>query len=141
MVYSTDFSTSARRHLRSACELYQVTAAGAQPGCFAVAGYLFGLSGELAVKEIMRNSGMKPLPPDQRRDDPFFAHFESLKSRLSDHIFGRRAGELRSIAEDGRLFQHWDTDMRYAPTAEIQKARVDDWLNSAQTLVAQMDAN
>lgn len=140
MAYSTDFSTSARRHLRAACELYEAATAGAQPGCRAVAGYLFGLSGELAVKEIMRDSGMTPMAESQRRDDPFYAHFESLKTSLRDMIHGRRSGELRVISEDASLFQHWNTDMRYAPTAEILDARIDAWRRSAHDLVARMDA-
>jgi hypothetical protein len=70
VVYRRDFPTAARRHLRAAQTLYENEAAGAQPGCRAVAAYLFGLAGELAVKQMMRVSGMRELPSDQRRDDP-----------------------------------------------------------------------
>lgn len=138
MAYKTDFATSARRHLRAACELNGVTSAGAEPGCRAVAGYLFGLSGELAVKQMMRNSGMRPKAPEQRRDDPFYAHFEHLKSCLIDTIEGRLAGELRSIAEDASLFQFWSTDMRYAPTTDILDKWVEAWQKSARSLVDKM---
>jgi len=82
MAYKQAFLNSAKRHLRAAHELRGLTSGGSQPGCKAVAGYLFGLSGELAVKAMMRDSGMTPLSPDRRRDDPFFAHFPELKSRL-----------------------------------------------------------
>ena len=99
MAYRTDLANSARRHLKAAEALNGLAAPGAQPGCQAVAGYLFGLSGELAVKAMMQDSGMSPLTPEQRRDDPFYAHFPDLKSRLLDHAKGRRSGELRAIAE------------------------------------------
>src|ERR1017187_10385274 len=116
MAYSQDFRKSALRHLKAAQVLHGRVGSGDQPGCQAVAGYLFGLAGELAVKEIMRNSGIKPAA--NRRDDPFFAHFPALKTMLST-AEGLRSGELRKVSEDTSLFQHWDTDMRYAPTKDI----------------------
>jgi hypothetical protein len=138
MAYGQDLSNSARRHLRAANELHGVTSAGTQPGCKAIAGYLYGLSGELAVKAIMRDSGMAPLAPAERREDPYYAHFPELKSRLLDTAQGRRSGELRAIAES-TAFQHWDTDMRYAATAEIRDAWIEAWKASALELVNRMD--
>lgn len=140
MTYRQDFASSARRHLKCASLLFSSEVAGAQPGCKAVAGYLFGVSGELAVKQIMRASGMKPLPPEDRRDDPYFAHFPALKTLLRDSAMGRRSGELRRLAEDHGLFQNWDTDMRYAPTSDIQAGWVAEWKRRAELLVADMDA-
>lgn len=139
MAYRQDLSNSAKRHLRAADELYGLTSGGSQPGCKAVAGYLFGLSGELAVKAIMRDSGMPRLAEDHRRDDPYYAHFPELKSRLRDTAKGRRSGEIRKIAETAALFQNWDTDMRYAPTADIDDAWVESWKISAHDLVNRMD--
>ena len=140
MAYRQDLSNSAKRHLRAADELCGLTSGGSQPGCQAVAGYLFGLSGELAVKAMMRDSGMMPLTADRRRDDPFYAHFPELKSRLLDTLAGRRSGELRKIAEAAALFNNWDTDMRYAPTADIASAWVESWKTSAHDLVTRMDS-
>ncbi|MGH7057908.1 MAG: hypothetical protein ACREFZ_08500 [Acetobacteraceae bacterium] len=105
-----------------------------------MAGYLSGLSGELAVKAIMHDSGMLPLAADRRGDDPFYAHFPELKSRLLDTVRGRRSGELRKIAEAPALFQNWDIRMRYAPTADIKDAWVDSWETSARDLVIRMDS-
>jgi hypothetical protein len=139
MAYGQDFSTSAKRHLRAADELHRLASSGSQPACRAVAGYLFGLSGELAVKAMMRESGMMPLAADRRRDDPFYAHFPTLKSRLLDNAKGRRSGELRKIAETSELFQNWHTDMRYAPTGHIEDAWVESWKISAHDLVDRMD--
>jgi hypothetical protein len=139
MAYRKNLSTAAKRHLRAANELQIMTTAGAQPGCKAVAGYLFGLAGELAVKVMMRDSGMTPLSEALRRDDPFYAHFPELKSRLRDTAKGRRAGELRIIAETAALFQYWDTDMRYAPTDDIKDVWIDAWKTNAHDLVNQME--
>lgn len=134
MAYGQDLLGSARRHLRAATELHQLTTAGAQPGCRTVAGYLYGLAGELAVKAMMRNSGMAPLPPNERRDDPYYAHFPELKTLLRDTAHGRRSGELHAIANSND-FQNWSTDMRYAPTVEVRPEWVEAWQASAHRLV------
>jgi hypothetical protein len=135
MAYSQDMRNAARRHLKAAQVLYERDGPGEQPGCKAVAGYLFGLAGELAVKEIMRDSGV--LRPAERHDDPFFAHFPGLKTMLST-AQGRRAGELRAFSEDPRLFQNWDISMRYAPSSEINAKWVETWKTSAERLVERM---
>jgi|ERR1039458_2609022 hypothetical protein len=137
MAYSQDFRKSALRHLKAAQVLHGRAGPGDQPGCRAVAGYLFGLAGELAVKELMRDSGIGP--ETNRRDDPFFAHFPDLKRMLST-AYGRRSEELRRVSEDSRLFQNWDTDMRYAPTKDIDVRWVDAWKASAERLIDRMGA-
>lgn len=139
MAYGQDLQGSARRHLRAATELHQVASAGAQPGCRAVAGYLFGLAGELAVKALMRNSGMAPLPPKERREDPYYAHFPELTTQLRNTAQGRRSGELLAIANSNH-FQNWNTDMRYASTTEVQPGWVEAWRASALTLVETMES-
>lgn len=140
MAYSQNLMVSARRHLHSASLLFGSESAGSQPGAKAVAGYLFGLSGELALKEIMRMSGMRPLQPADRRNDPFYAHFPELKTLLRDSAKGRRSGELRRLAENSNLFQNWDTEMRYAPTSEIQESWIRTWKQSAEELIKLMDS-
>ena len=139
MAYTQNMRLAAHRHLKSGQVLHAETRPGLRPGCLAVAGYLFGLAGELAVKEIMRNSGIQPLPSGERRDDPFYAHFPVLKSMLSTAT-GRRSQELRKLSENPALFQNWDTDMRYAPTTEINEAQVNAWKVSAEKLIDQMEA-
>jgi hypothetical protein len=141
VVYRRDLAASARRHLRAGQVLYSAQLAGDQPGCRAIAGYLFGLSAELAIKQMMRLSGMKELPTAERRRDPFFAHFPELKTQLAKTLHGRRAGELRRLAEDPRLFQHWDTDMRYAPADDIQSEWIALWKASAENLIQVMSLN
>ncbi len=137
MAYTQDVRTAARRHFRAAQVLYGQAGPGDQPGCRAVAGYLFGIAGELAVKQLMRASGMMPSPGGDHRDDPFFAHFPALKTLLAT-AQGRRAGELRRLSEDPRLFQNWDTTMRYAPTKDISANWVEAWKASAEELIDRM---
>ena len=137
MAFTQNLKNAARRHFRAAQVLYEQAGSGDQPGCAAVAGYLFGIAGELAVKEVMRNSGMTPLAEAHRRDDPFFAHFPRLKTLLAAAA-GRRAGELRRLSEDPRLFQNWDVAMRYAPTNDVNRAWVEAWKDSAENLIQRM---
>ncbi|MEW5966545.1 MAG: hypothetical protein AB1720_06040 [Pseudomonadota bacterium] len=119
--------------------LYALHTGGAQPGAKAVAGYLYGLTGELAVKQIMLLSGMRPLANDQRRNDPYYKHFPELKTFLLDTAFGRRAGELLQMARNPQIFKEWNTDMRYAPTHEVPADRVDGWQQDARKLILQME--
>ena len=137
MAYKQDLRDAARRHLQTAQVLYEQDEPGLKPRCKAVAGYLFGLAGELAVKEMMRDSGMQPAT--EIRDDPYYAHFPSLKNMLA-LASGRRAGELHKVAQNPQLFQNWDIRMRYAPTSDIQPAWVEAWKKSAEELVDRMAA-
>ena len=138
MAYSQDMRKAAHRHLRAAQILHAQVGAGDQPGCKAVAGYLFGLAGELAVKKLMRDSGIAPLPPAERRNDPFFAHFPELKTMLST-AKGRRSEELRRFSEDSGLFRNWDVAMRYAPAKDINANWVERWKVSAERLIERME--
>jgi hypothetical protein len=133
--YSQQFSKSATRHLNAAVSLHHE----GQGGSPDVAGYLFGVAAECAVKQIMRESGMTPLPPNQRRDDPFYAHFPELKTLLRNTVQGRRAGELRAWCEDGVFMRDWDTDMRYAPSKDITKRDVERWREDATRAIAAMN--
>ena len=139
MAYSHSYQISARRHLKAADALHALNTAGAQPGAKAVAGYLYGLAGELAVKRMMTLSGMRPLTADQRRYDPFYKHFPELKSFLLTAAAGRRFGELLKVAQSARIFQEWSTDMRYAPTQEVPAHRLNGWQDDAKQLICQME--
>lgn len=140
MAYSRDFRDSARRHLLAADRLEDPEALPAhrRPE---VAGYLYGIAAECALKEMMRRSGLWPLSSDQRRDDPFYAHFPVLKTLLRDSVRGRRGGELRALAEDQSLMQEWDTTMRYAPAKDIRSDWVARWKRDAHRLTRAMEAS
>jgi hypothetical protein len=139
MAYGRDLVGSARRHLAAAVLLHVQDRPSHSSGDKAVAGYLFGLAGELALKEMMRDSGMRELAVSQRREDPFYAHFPDIKALLRDHAAGRRHGELLKYANNTSLFQHWDTDMRYAPTRDVSDAWTQRWKSQAENLVSNMD--
>ncbi|MCC7385696.1 MAG: hypothetical protein IT384_27855 [Deltaproteobacteria bacterium] len=138
MAYSIDLAKSARRHLAAAERLDDSTAPP-QHRRRDVAGYLYGVAAECALKEIMRQSGIYSTAGGARRDDPHYAHFPVLKTMLRDHIRGRRAGDLRKFADNDALMQDWNTDMRYAPAADIKSAWVDRWRDDARRLVAAME--
>ena len=130
--FQTDLRKAAHRHLEAAEMLFGTNRKD-------VAGYLFGLAAECALKHIMMLSGMRPLPEDQRRSDPFFAHFEGLKTLLRDSARGRRAGELRRYAESSSFMHRWDISMRYSHGRDVQAAWVQQWRSHAKDIVTAMD--
>lgn len=135
--YSIDLAKSARRHFTAALHLNEER----QATDGTIAGYLFGIAAECAMKEIMRNSGMRPLPTEQRREDPFYAHFPQLKTMLCNSAHGRRAGELRKWSSDGNFMRDWDTDMRYAPGRDIERMDALRWRKGAELVLAAMNAS
>lgn len=139
MAYSVNFQISARRHFLAAESLYSLSSPGAQPPARAVAGYLYGVAGELAVKRMMITSGMRPLESRPRRDDPFYMHFPELKTALRDNASGRRAADLLTLAQSDHTFREWSTNMRYAPTSEVTARLVDGWKDDAKKLIDQME--
>jgi hypothetical protein len=138
MAYTRNLAKSARRHLAAANSLYDDTKPQTAQGNKAVAGYLFGLAGELALKQIMLKMGMKEPQESEKRGHPMYAHFPELKTRLRDIISGRRSAELRKYTES-QWFREWDVEMRYAPTTEIHEGWTTLWKSQAEELVAEMD--
>src|SRR5690349_8669071 len=106
MGYAVDMPTSARRHFEAAQKLSGVRVD--------VAGYLYGIAVECAIKAMMLDAGLRPLPPAQRRDDPFFAHFPQLPTMLRDRLAGRVSAPLKHFLDDRRFMANWSTDMRYS---------------------------
>lgn len=142
-LYSIDLASAARRHLRAGQLLDIAAEPGVQPGCKAIAGYLFGLAGELALKQLMRELlNLRPKSGERGRGDPFFAHFPELRSMLLDMeaSHGRRAAELRAILADQKFFQDWNIKMRYAPATDVKSQWVSAWRTTAEELVSRMDA-
>lgn len=139
MEYSQDLADLARRHCSAAICLHTDNEPGTRSGNRAVAGYLFGLAGELALKKMMSDSGMRPLDNAQKRDDPFYAHFPLLKTLLLNRAKGRLQGALVRYAKDAKLFHDWDTNMRYAPTRDIRDLWTNEWRSHAEALVNDMN--
>ncbi len=131
--YAKDMRSTAYRHLEAAEHLYTSSRR------HDVAGYLFGIAAECALKRIMSDSGMRPLSKDQRRDDPFYAHFEELKTLLRDSVSGRRQSELRAFAMNDGFMQHWDVSMRYSDGKGIDPKWIARWSKDARAVVDRMD--
>lgn len=131
--YGRDMRASAYRHLLAAEQLLS----GPRKD---VAGYLLGWAAECALKHMMQRAGIGELPSAQRQSDPYYAHFEALKTLLDDSLKGRRNEHLRKICQQTSLMQHWSTSMRYSDGKGIDGRWVDRWHGDAKQLVAMMDA-
>jgi hypothetical protein len=127
MAYTTDFKDAARRHQQAASCLHDC-----EPHCRRrdVAGYLYGIAAECALKEIMRVS---------RWTEPDHLHFPDLKQRIRDGAQGRYASVLRKFADDDGFMNSWDIAMRYAPRRDIDDRLVVRWRNHAQEAIAAME--
>ena len=130
--YPQDMRRAAYRHLEAGEILHGTSRSD-------VAGYLFGIAAECALKFMMAGSGMRPLPEAQRREDPFYAHFEELKTMLRDHASGRLATELRRYALKGSFMQRWDISMRYSHARDIQQGWINGWRADAKDVIGAMD--
>jgi hypothetical protein len=102
-----------------------------------VAGYLFGIAAECAVKQIMLSIHMRPAASKQ--GDPFYAHFEELKTLLRDRLQGRKSSRLIQLVNDQRYMQYWDVTMRYAHSNEIRDEWVERWCEDAKKAIAIME--
>lgn len=131
--FQQDLKKAAYQHLEAGEKLFGTNRSD-------VAGYLFGLAAECALKHLMTLSGMRPLPENQKRDDPYFAHFETLKTLLRNTASGRRAGELRRYAEAPSFMQQWDTSMRYSNGRDIRPDWVSRWRSDARDVINAMDS-
>ena len=128
MKYSLNLPNAARRHF-SAAELLVTTDRKD------VAGYLYGIAAECAVKAMMLQAGIKELSAAKRRDDPFYMHYPQLKSALLDNLKGRASTPLLQIVGNKAFLDDWSTDMRYAPAKEVKANRVARWRQHATQAV------
>ena len=132
MAFSIDMSAAARRHLQAADEL----AKGDRKD---VAGYLYGIAGECAIKAMMRYAGLR-FPRDlSRRDHPYFAHFPELRTMLRDMLRGRRGTLLMTYIQNDAFMNNWSTRMRYSHGRDIRPQWIAAWAEQARQAVAAMD--
>ena len=129
MSYTIELEKSAERHYLAGEHL------GSCPRHKAIAGYLYGIAAECAIKHMMQQSNIRPLP--DRRQDPFYAHFPELKGLLSNLIQGRGAAQFQRFLCDD-FMQEWDVKMRYAPDKDIDQRKVDKWRNHANNALNAM---
>jgi len=133
--YARDMGAAARRHLEAGEYLLE-----RNPPRGDVAGYLFGLAAECALKQMMLAANMRRLPDADRKNDPFFAHFQELKTLLLDRASGRLASRLNGYASDSRFMQYWDIRMRYSDGKGIKVEWIKRWHGSARDVVGAMDS-
>lgn len=124
--YQTNYTKAARRHWDAAEEL--------PSKCRSVAGYLYGVAGECAVKSIMKRVGIEEMP-DDKRSDPYYAHYPYLANRLRERINGRGAAELNQFAVPN-YFNNWNTDMRYSDGSLISAEVLSVWRENAERALA-----
>lgn len=117
---------SARRHLLAAEELN----AGTRHD---VAGYLYGIAAECAIKAMMLDAGMHQISEHSR--DPFFAHFPDLKTVLRDRLQGRSSRPLMRYIMDDAFMNNWSTRMRYSHGREVRIEWVKEWAQQAKQAV------
>jgi hypothetical protein len=124
MGFDHNVTAAARRHLSAAQTLDHSPHRG-------VAGYLYGIAAECAVKAMMM---AVPL----RIDDAFFAHFPNLRTLLRDHCQGRNSQTLARFIRDDAFMNHWDIKMRYADARQIEDRWVSIWAEQASHAVNAM---
>jgi len=127
MPLNVDMPASARRNLEAA-EALPLTG-------FQVAGYLYGLAAECAVKAMLEELGIRPLSPTERRVDPYFLHFPKLVTALTDMASGRRSGALSRILTQRGFMAGWSTEIRYAAAGQISNDAVGRWREQAKQAV------
>jgi hypothetical protein len=121
MAFTNDLPNAARRNLEAADSIDTGNRRD-------VAGYLYGIAAECAIKAMMDEIGL-------RDDEIFYSHFPELRSLLRDKISGRRASVLLTFVNDDRFFNHWNIKMRYAHHKQIHNKWVNDWRTQAREVV------
>lgn len=130
MQYPPDMPAAARRHLSAADAL------NSPNGRYDVAGYLYGIAAECAVKAMMLDTRLWPDPdPANRAGSPYFEHFPHLRTMLRDALEGRRGIPLLQIVADDAFMSNWSTNMRYAKGSRVNPAWVAAWAKQAKDAV------
>lgn len=129
MSFTPDMASASRRHLQAADVLQDGNGR-------AVAGYLYGLAAECAVKAMMLEAGIRLLPQGEKSDDPYYAHFPHLRTMLRESLEGRSAVPLRRLIENDNFFSYWDIKIRYCKRDEILDRWIDTWREQARQTVS-----
>lgn len=114
MAFEHDMPAAAHRHLDAGDKLIKFERRD-------VAGYLFGLAAECAVK------AMATRILSARRDEIFYTHFPELRVLLKDALQGREAQRLRGLIEHDGFMNGWHVRIRYARAADLKSMPVETW--------------
>lgn len=125
MAYNIDMIGAARRHLDAADKL-------ARDCREDVAGYLYGIAAECAVKAMAQKL------PCARQKVILMAHFPELRTLLREALTGRTAMPLQRILENDAYLNEWEIRVRYAPSTEVRKKPLDRWAEQARQTVNMM---
>lgn len=129
MTFAIDMPAAARRHLLAADTL-------AKSSRRDVAGYLYGIAAECAIKAMMAEAGLRPHPGSSRQDEPFFAHFPELRTMLRDILGRRKVGPLSNYIQNDAFMNNWSTRMRYSHGRDIEERWITIWAEQARQVVA-----
>jgi hypothetical protein len=135
VLYPMNLSSSAKRHFKAGETLNADTNPDRQ--CRSVAGYLYGIAGECALKYLMWNRGWREI--GDKMHDPFYAHFPELKTMLMQTLKSRHDSALYRVINIPGLMQNWDTSMRYSAAKEISDFDINKWKNHTKTILDSME--
>lgn len=125
MPYTVNLQAAAHRHLDAADKLDRNRRED-------VAGYLYGIAAECAVKEMARAL------PGGRRLDILHAHFPELRTLVRDALSGRAAQPLLRLVQHDGFLNEWDVKMRYAAGDEVREKPLAQWAAQARQAVNTM---
>lgn len=134
-MYPMDLSSSARRHFKAGERLSDDINPDRQ--CRSVAGYLYGIAGECALKCLMWNLGWRTI--EDKKHDPFYLHFPELKTMLMPTLKSRQDSVLYRVINIPGLMQNWDTKMRYTAAKDISDVDINKWKSHAKTIMNSME--
>lgn len=128
MAFVPKMPEAARRNLQAAEQLD----AGPRRD---VAGYLYGIAAECAIKEMIKAVSV---PTEHGKKAILYAHFPKLRTLLRDAFDRRRVRPVWTIIMNHRFMHDWDVAMRYADARQIPDEWVDDWKQQAKDIVGAM---
>lgn len=128
MTFTPNLRAAARRHLEAGNKLN-----GAERRD--VAGYLFGIAAECAVKAMLIDAGFRPAAQPRATNDPFYMHFPELKTWMTDNISSRIGSPMKTFVQ-ASFMNNWSTRMRYTDGKDIDHRWIDSWADQAKQAVA-----
>jgi len=128
MAFTPDLPKAARRHLQAADFLNS----GPRRD---VAGYLYGIAAECAIKQL---TIPVPMGPQHDKSAILYAHFPELRTLLRDALSGRNTQTLARFVFNDAFLNNWGIGMRYANPAQILSEWVDSWAKQAKDVVNAM---
>lgn len=125
MPYTPNMKASARRHFDAAKRLYDD---GKRKD---VAGYLYGVAAECAVKAMVRDTGGGEVR----------GHFpDELPTRIRDATSFRGQAKILNLINNNNFMSNWSTDMRYCKESDIDSKSVAKWAAEAKQALHAMDS-